>query len=277
VSFDDTGENFGQVKDNPLGDGWHKLETFPFPRFDQAERYAHLRDEVAGHHARGLYVWGSIPPLMETVFELRGMENFFMDAADEPPEFKHLVSLILRARLQIIEKYAALGVDGVLSWDDMGINDRSTVSPATFRNLFFPAYKATCDALHERGMHFIHHSCGQVRDLVPLFAEAGLDVMQLDQPTLMGVDWLAENYGGKLCFWNPVDIQRTITLTDALTIEDEAHEQVWKLGNFGGGFMVKAYEQPNAVGITIPQAEAQYQAFLKYSKYPLIPYQKRTT
>jgi uroporphyrinogen decarboxylase len=276
-TFDSTGENMGQVKEHPLGDGWHKLETFPFPQFDHPGRYAHLPDEVAGHRARGLYVYGSIPTLMEMVYELRGMENFFMDAADEAPELTHLLTLILLARLQIIEQYAALGVDGVITWDDMGVNDRCMVSPATFRRLFLPSYKATCDALHERGMHFIHHCCGQVRELLPMFLEAGCDVLQLDQPTLMGIDWLAENYGGKLCFWNPVDIQRTITQTSAEAIKDEAHAQAWKLGNFGGGFMVKAYEQPNAIGMTVAQAEAQYQAFLEYSQYPLIPYGERTT
>ena len=36
-SFDPTGENMGQVKEHPLGEGWHKLEAFPFPRFDQPE------------------------------------------------------------------------------------------------------------------------------------------------------------------------------------------------------------------------------------------------
>ena len=68
---------------------------------------------------------------------------------------------------------------------------------------------------------------------------------------------------------------RTITRTDAATIEAEAHELVWKLGNFGGGFMVKAYAQPNAIGMTVEQSEAQYQAFLKYSEYPLKPYRGR--
>jgi hypothetical protein len=43
-----------------------------------------------------------------------------------------------------------------------------------------------------------------------MFVEAGCDVLQLDQPTLMGIEWLGKNYGGKICFWNPVDIQTTI-------------------------------------------------------------------
>jgi len=107
-----------------------------------------------------------------------------------------------------------------------------------------------------------------------MLIEGGCDVIQLDQPELMGIDWLGENYGEKICFWNPVDIQTTIPRGDLAAIEDEAHHQVWAFGQYGGGFMVKAYQQPNSIGLTIEQSEAQYRAFLKYSSYPLISYDK---
>ncbi|MFP4029909.1 MAG: hypothetical protein ACLFWL_19200 [Candidatus Brocadiia bacterium] len=85
-------------------------------------------------------------------------------------------------------------------------------------------------------------------------------------------DWLSENAGGELCFWNPVDIQRTVGNNDLEAIADEAHHQTWALGKFGGGFMVKAYQQPNAIGMTQEEFEAQYEAFLKHAEYPLKPY-----
>jgi hypothetical protein len=39
--------------------------------------------------------------------------------------------------------------------------------------------------------------------------------------------------------------------------------------------MVKAYQQPNAIGMTIAESEAQYQAFLRYAQYPLEPYEPK--
>jgi hypothetical protein len=105
-----------------------------------------------------------------------------------------------------------------------------------------------------------------------MFVEAGCDVLQLDQSELMGIEWLGKNYGGKICFWNPVDIQKTIGSGDLDAIADEAHRQVWHLGNFNGGFMVKAYSQPNTIGMTLAQAERQYSAFKRLARYPLTPY-----
>ncbi|MEN8255251.1 MAG: uroporphyrinogen decarboxylase family protein, partial [Verrucomicrobiota bacterium] len=148
-------------------------------------------------------------------------------------------------------------------------NDRGLVSPDSFRELYFPRYKATIDQLHEHGMHFIHHCCGQVREYMDMFVEAGCDVLQLDQPELMGVEWLGKNYGGKICFWSCVDIQSTMGRGDLAAIDDEAQRQVWHLGNFGGGFMVKAYQQPEDINMTIEESEAQYQAFKRNAEYPL--------
>jgi hypothetical protein len=98
---------------------------------------------------------------------------------------------------------------------------------------------------------------------------AGCDVLQLDQPSLMGIEWLGRHYGGKLCFWNPVDIQTTIATGDLDAIEDEARRQIWHLGNHGGGFLVKAYQQPESVGMTVGQVQRQYEAFTRWGHYPL--------
>jgi hypothetical protein len=269
TTFDPTGENMGQVKVHPLADGWHLLDEYAFPDFTKPARYAHLLEEVARLHAEGKYVYGSIPTLMTMPGEMRGLENWFVDHALHETELCALLDRITDARLDIIEGFASAGVDGAISWDDMGTHERPMVSPDMFRRIYFPRYKRTCDALHGHGMHFIHHCCGQVREYVPVFLEAGCDVLQLDQPRLMGIDWLSEHFGGEVCFWNPVDIQRTIGRGDLDAIAYEAHHQVWAFGRFGGGFMVKAYQQPNAIGMTVEESEAQYQAFMRHAEYPL--------
>jgi hypothetical protein len=120
VSFDPTGANMGQVKEHPLGGGWEALQTYRFPDFANPARYAHLPDAVAEHHARGKYVYADIPALMTLPGDLRGLENWFMDHAVCPEDLGRLLDMIVAARLQIIDAYAAAGVDGAIAWDDMG-------------------------------------------------------------------------------------------------------------------------------------------------------------
>jgi hypothetical protein len=273
-TFDPTGSNFGQPKGNPLGGGWHLLKSYNWPDFSKPARYAHFGASVNQLHGQGKYVYGNIQPLMMNALSLRGMENWLIDHFASPDELGIILDRFVEINLKIVDEYGKAGFDGVITWDDMGVNDRGFVSPAIFRQIYLPRYKKIIDAIHERGMHFIHHCCGWVREYMDMFVEGGWDVLQLDQPNLMGIDWLAENYGGKLCFWNPVDIQTTMPKGNFDAIEDEAHHQIWAFGRYGGGFMVKAYQQPTAVGITTDAAEMQFQAFNKYANYPIVPYNR---
>ncbi|MFZ2657266.1 MAG: uroporphyrinogen decarboxylase family protein [Victivallales bacterium] len=262
----------GEAIGFPLAEGWHLLETYQLPDFAASWRYANLKSAVEKAHADGKYAYGNIPSIMLLPIDLRGMENWFVDNMLEQENLCCLLDKIVNLRDGIIAQYADAGVDGVITWDDMGTNGQVFVDPALFRKIYFPRYKHTIDTLHNRGMHFIHHCCGQVREYMEMFVEAGCDAIQLDQPELMGIEWLGRNYGGKICFWNCVDIQQTIGSGNLDAIDDEAHRQVWNLGNFGGGFMVKAYQQPESIGMTVAQAERQYQAFKRLAAYPLTPY-----
>jgi len=261
----------GEAVEFPLGEGWHKLDQYVFPCFAEDWRYAGLEDGVDRGHAAGKYVYGNIPALMLLPADLRGMENWLTDNAIEQGNLAVLLDRLTDIRATIIKRYAAAGVDGVITWDDMGTNSGPFVSPGTFRELYFPRYKQTIDLLHERGMHFIHHCCGQVREYVEMIIEAGCDVLQLDQPELMGIDWLSEHCGGRICFWNCVDIQKTIGSGDLDAIEEEARRQVCLLGGSGGGFMVKAYQQPESIGMSVAQAQRQYDAFRRLASCPLEP------
>jgi uroporphyrinogen decarboxylase len=259
----------GEAVAFPLGEGWAQLESYKFPDFTAPWRYAALDGEVARGHAAGKYVYGYVPGLMLQLIDLRGMENWFLDHVEAPEQLAYVLDRIVALREGMIAHYAAAGVDGVITWDDMGTNEQPFVSPAQFRELYFPRYKRTTDLLHEHGMHFIHHCCGQVRPYMDMFIEGGCDVLQLDQPTLMGIEWLGKNYGGKICFWNSTDIQKTMTAGSLDAIEAEARQQIWQLGNYGGGFMVKAYQQPESIGVTAAQAQRQYEAFKRHGNYPL--------
>jgi len=258
----------GEAVGFPLADGWHLLEDYRFPDFEAPWRWEGFGEKVAAGHAAGRYVYAAIPTLMQLPANLRGMENWFADNLLEKENLARLLDRIVEIRAGIIERYAAAGVDGVITYDDMGTNDRTLVSPDTFRELYLPRYRATVDLLHQRGMHFIHHCCGQVRELMDMIVEAGCDVIQLDQPTLMGIEWLGGNYAGRICFWNCVDIQTTMNGEDLGAIEAEAREQVRHLGGRRGGFMVKAYQQPESIGLTVEKVDRQYRAFVKCGSRP---------
>jgi len=99
--------------------------------------------------------------------------------------------------------------------------------------------------------------------------EIGVDCLQFDQPSLMGVEALGKQFGGRICFYCPVDIQ---TVMDSGTPEDvrcAARELMFRLGNYGGGFIAR--ESPSSAALDQRQenVDAMCQAFQEHGRYPL--------
>jgi hypothetical protein len=79
----------------------------------------------------------------------------------------------------------------------------------------------------------------------------------------MGVDRLADEFGGKICFWNTVDIQWSSP--DEVSFEEaqaEARHMVESFTRFGGGFIARQYPQPMDIGMLHEKHRAIYEAFM---------------
>jgi hypothetical protein len=94
------------------------------------------------------------------------------------------------------------------------------------------------------------HSCGQNEDIVPGLMEAGVELLQFDQPDLHGLDRLAAHQDrGRITFWCPVDIQKTLQTRDEQTIRARAREMLDKLWRGRGGFIAGFYSDNASIGL----------------------------
>jgi hypothetical protein len=108
------------------------------------------------------------------------------------------------------------------------------------------------------------HSCGAIGAIIPGLIDAGVDLLQFDQPTLHGIDTLASYQGrGKITFWCPVDIQKTLQTKDEQKIRAEARELLDKLWKGKGGFMAGYYEDNESIGLDPKWQEYACDEFIK--------------
>jgi len=171
---------------------------------------------------------------------------------------------LVNLEIGIINRWNELGVHGFMTWDDWGTEEALWINPQIWRHIFKPRYKKVTDVLHSNGMHYFFHSCGYIWDIIADLIEIGVDVLQLDQPELIGIEKLGSQFGGKICFFNPVDIQKTIQTGNLEEIRESAKKMIKYLGSFNGGFMAREYPQPEAIDITQDKIEVMYQAFKQY-------------
>ena len=251
----------GEVAEGPIKE-WSDLDSYEPPRILKPSRYEASKRRLAENPDK--YPLGWLPGFPFAIGrKLRTMERYLLDVVAEPKNLRRLNAMIRHLLLGQIELYAELGCTGVGFAEDWGTQERLLINPAHWRALFRPEFEALCDAAHSRGMTVWMHSCGYLVSIIDDLIEAGIDVLQFDQPALYGIDFLAERYGGRVTFWCPVDIQQTLQSGDRDLIRAEAKVLVEELGR-GGGFIAKNYPSPEAINVKTEWDQWAYEAFREF-------------
>ena len=98
---------------------------------------------------------------------------------------------------------------------DFGTQDSTFCSPLDFSELYLPYYRRINDWMHAHTeWKSFKHSCGAVETFMPLFIEAGFDIINPVQINAKGMDprHLKDTYGKELVFWGGgVDTQKMLS------------------------------------------------------------------
>jgi len=259
-----TGRFWDHPIEYPLAD-LRNLSRYRFP--DPLKGITWIKPLVQLGHLAGKYMigWNSIG-MYETMRSLMGFEELMMAPYTQPDGLRALLGRLTEMTIQLVDAYHRLGgVDGFLTAEDWGLQTTLQMNVRTFREFYRPSYQKIIDACHDRGMHFFWHNCGYIVDMFPDMIEMGVDVLQLDQPRLMGHQTLIDHLGGKICLWNTVDIQWCTSekITDKDIIQEVAHMvRVYDVNRYGGGFIAKHYPQPWDIGLSPARQRLIYDAFM---------------
>ena len=81
------------------------------------------------------------------------------------------------------------------------------------------------------------HSCGSVERFIPLFIEAGFDILNPVQCSAanMGADHLKSSFGDSLTFWGGgIDTQKVLPFGTPQQVRDQVRERCEIFGKDGG-------------------------------------------
>ena len=121
-----------------------------------------------------VFAYAPRTPIMGLIIDRMGLENFVGALSDYPEQTKILLDRVHEYNLAYykIVSQSACPVAGVFE-------DVTTllVSPAMFRQYVQPCLAAYADILHAAGKIFMLHTCGHMRDFLPLFLQTGIDAL----------------------------------------------------------------------------------------------------
>jgi len=260
----------GEVYEAALNDFTAQAD-FPFPDRNNS-RYLQKSAKLIVENNKTenpKYCLGVMPfsSMNEGIHNITGIEKMFLAYYEEPEHLKALIARFAAAQRESIKKLKDIGCDGIMGYDDWGLQNSLMISIGMIREFFLPHYRENWAYAHELGMDVWLHSCGNIIELLPDFINAGLNVIQMDQQENMGLENLADAVDGKLAFWCPVDIQKAMIEGTNEEIELYSKRMVETLGRNKSGFVSMAYTTPEDINHTPEKLAVMCTAFRKYGVY----------
>ncbi len=118
-------------------------------------------------------------PFQQLLLEYFGEIPLFRALQAQPASVRRLLDLLDRQMLLLIEEIASLDVPYVEFPDNL---HGPMTSPRLFREFCLPAYQKYCEALHAQGKKVGSHTDGNMRPLLNLLPQTGLDVCESFSP-----------------------------------------------------------------------------------------------
>jgi uroporphyrinogen-III decarboxylase len=160
-----------------------------------------------------------------------------MDLYTAPDIVEQVLDNVFGFENGIIQQAVQYDVDAICFGDDWGTQRGLMIAPGLWRAVFRPRYAEQFATVHQAGKKVWFHSCGNIHAIIGDLIEIGVDVLELLQPDIFGVEQLANEFGGKVCFCCSVDHQRRAV--SGTRDEIFAYTRLLRdtLGAFNGGFI----------------------------------------
>lgn len=173
---------------------------------------------------------------------LRGVEQIMLDLALNPEIVdcinEHITTYFLEFNRRVFEA-ARGGIDIFMMGDDFGTQTGPMLSVEMWKRFYEPGFRRYIALAHRYGLKVMHHTCGSVWPLIPLFIDAGLDILQSLQPRAAGMDLreLKREFGRDLAFQGGIDIQHTLPRGTPAEVTREVQDRL-AAAKAGGGYIL---------------------------------------
>ena len=240
----------GIVVKHPLDD-WNKLKNYQLPDPEEGlpvEGSANLipwekvYESMDKAKERGDLIVASMPHgfFFQRLYYLRGFTNLMIDFIKRPPQLYELVDMLVEYNLELVKRLLRFGeVDLVSFGDDLGCQDRMPISPETFREFIFPAYKRIFTFARSGGAQVRLHSDGCVVEVLDQLVETGLTILNV-QDVVNGLENIARKCKGRVCIDLDVDRQKLMPYGTPQEVKNHIRRAVKILGSKEGGLMFVA-------------------------------------
>ena len=199
------------------------------------------RKQATGRHIT-LRVYGP----WELIWRMRGFTEAMIDLYENREMIENMVDHFTTFIIDVVKKGMNCGIkpDSLFFLEDLGCNTELLISPLMIRELFYPCYKRIGEFLKCHEMFFFFHSCGDIKSIIPLIIDSGVDALNPLQATVMDVVDLKTQYGDRLTFLGNINSR---IMHDRKAILEELHRKIPPAMKEGGYIFSSDHSIPSEV------------------------------
>ena len=212
-------DDFGDLPDHMRKVMWSYMTGPLWKNSEKPDFYRQLRERARKLYEEtdcaimvgfggNLFEWGQF---------LYRADDFLMNLVSHREEMERMLDRLTELHLQRLEPVleAVSGYVQIIQMgDDLGMQTGPMISPAMYREIFFPRHLKLYKTVKEKSdLYVFLHSCGEISEFIPDLIEAGVDIINPVQTNTAGMEpeRLKREFGRDLVFWGGgVDTQHVL-------------------------------------------------------------------
>jgi len=221
-----------------------EIENYEWPDPEEEFDYTGLREHTEHIYNEGEFAivgcMGSPGNTFEQAWYLRGLSEFLLDMVMQKELAHAIMKKIVHHRKINAERYLKeVGefLDVIQVADDLGAQNTSLMSPASYREMIKPYQAELITHIKQFTQAKIyHHSCGSIANILDDMIEIGIDILNPVQANAVGMetDKLKKRFGDKLTFWGAIDTFKVLPFGSVADVQKEVRKRITDLGSSGG-------------------------------------------
>jgi uroporphyrinogen decarboxylase len=245
-----------------------EFEAYPYPSLDEDWRLAAAAAAIRSYHERDLAVAGAMATtIFEVAWQMRGMEELFLDFQLNPQLAAFLLDRITEIRRRQARFFAAQGVDILVLGDDVSMQRGMLMSPATWRRWFKERMKLIIDEAKaiRPDLPIFYHSDGNPEAIIPDLIEIGVTILNPVQPECIDPVMVKQKFGDHLALWGTIGTQTTLPFGTPDVVREEVRKRIETVGYDGG--LVLGPTHALEPDVSWENIVALYEAIEEYGQY----------
>ena len=176
------------------------IDALVLPNASDPIRYEGIDEDAAFYRKCGYLPYANLNGLFSAIhYFCYPYDKILMDLLLEPEQIRTLIRRIAEFNLTAAEQLLRCGVEMITTCDDLGDGRSLLFSPEVFQQMFAPYYHELAELCHSYGAVLHLHSHGNIRKVLPMLADAKIDLINPFDPYEVGdIDEIKDQFGKRI-------------------------------------------------------------------------------